>query len=566
MKVRYITEQSELQELALFLRQPAIRLLGCDVETLGLNPRQDKLRLLSLAYREDRAFVIDAFKTDITPLFPILENKVLVFHNGLFDLQFLWMLGFRPGQVRDNMLMSQVRYAGRKTDEGKRLSHSLEAVVQRELGITLPKSLQTSDWSGELTQQQIEYAGRDAALLLPIDAKMRQKVETFGLGVAVDIEHRALPSVVWMSVQGVSVWVSRWEELTQQRQGDVCFLEEVLCQIIEEDLGSGRVVNWSSPKQIQKLFAELGDPLFSTTRSRLMESNHRLAKTLLKYREVNKLTTTYGMKWIGKAVNGRIYIQWLQCPTATGRMAASTPNLQQVPRNKEYRECICAPKGRKLICADLSQIEARIVAKLANEGRMIDIFQSGGDIHTETAKLILGKREITKDDRQIAKSAVFALLYGAGAARFQMYAKTTYGIEMSLDEAKRIREAFFKTYPKLGIWHRSHGDETINTRTLIGRWRCDVEKYTEKNNSPSQGSGADMLKLALALMWERRNESGGYAPIAAIHDEILAEGPEETAEQAKEWVIRCMVDASAFMLWPCPTGVEAVIAQDWGSK
>src|SRR5205085_9677920 len=98
--------------------------------------------------------------------------------------------------------------------------------------------------------------------------------------------------------------------------------------------------------------------------------------------------------------------------------------------------------------------------------RMLEIFQSGGDIHTATAKLILGKEEVTKDDRQIAKSAVFALLYGAGATRFQIYSKTTYGIEMSLDEAKRIREAFFKAYPKLVVWHRRHGDEAINTRIL----------------------------------------------------------------------------------------------------
>jgi DNA polymerase I len=177
---------------------------------------------------------------------------------------------------------------------------------------------------------------------------------------------------------------------------------------------------------------------------------------------------------------------------------------------------------------------------------MLAAFANGEDIHTITARSLTGREEVTKQERKLAKSANFGLLYGMSPGGLRNYARASYGVEMTKKEAERYWREFFETYPGLRAWHdreyrqlKKHG--STETRTLTGRRRTGVTKLTERLNSPVQGTGADGLKLALALLYERRGECPGAAPILAVHDEIVLECPEEQAEKVAVLVEEIMV-------------------------
>src|SRR5262249_9908518 len=162
-----------------------------------------------------------------------------------------------------------------------------------------------------------------------------------------------------------------------------------------------------------------------------------------------------------------VYPSWRQIGSDAGRMSCSNPNMQQIPRAKDYRRCAKAPLGRVLVKADYSQIELRIAAKITGDHAMLAAYGRGGDLHTTTAQRLLGKEEVTKADRQLAKAINFGLLYGMGAQGFQRYAKSQYGLDLTLEQAATYRQAFFAAYPGLAKWHaqvRRH--QAVETRTL----------------------------------------------------------------------------------------------------
>jgi DNA polymerase-1 len=170
---------------------------------------------------------------------------------------------------------------------------------------------------------------------------------------------------------------------------------------------------------------------------------------------------------------------------------------------------------------------------------------------------------VSKEQRQLAKAVNFGLLYGMGARGFRLYARSNYGLELTEDEASRYRDAFFQTYPGLRRWHRSTPKAPVATRTLAGRRRQDVGRFTEKLNTPVQGTGADGLKLALALLWERRAECPGAIPVLVIHDEIVVECDAGQTEAVRGWLCRAMVDAMAPLIDPVPVDVEVKSGRTW---
>jgi DNA polymerase-1 len=247
-------------------------------------------------------------------------------------------------------------------------------------------------------------------------------------------------------------------------------------------------------------------------------------------------------------------------------MACRKPNLQQIRRG-EHRRCVVAPPGRMLVKADYSQIELRIAAKLTGANALLDAYRRGEDLHALTARSVLGTGEVTKDHRQLAKALNFGLRYGMGAERFRAYARSEYGIELTGGQARKYRNSFFAAYPGLARWHRSvgrSGDRAVETRTLSGRRRLNVARYTEKLNKPVQGTGADGLKLALALLWERRAECPGAFPVMAVHDEIVVECDAAQADAVKDWLKKAMLDAMAPLIEPVPVEVEVKVGRTWG--
>jgi DNA polymerase-1 len=200
-----------------------------------------------------------------------------------------------------------------------------------------------------------------------------------------------------------------------------------------------------------------------------------------------------------------------------------------------------------LVKADFSQIELRLAAAMAPDEAMLTAFRAEKDLHVLTASQVLGISEdrVEKDQRQLAKALNFGLIYGMGAQRLQEYAWTMYRVHMSEKEASRHRQRFFQTYRGIQQCHRQtaarlKGEHALETRTMTGRRRLAVAKFTEALNTPVQGTGADGLKLALARLFAFREEAPNARLIAVVHDEILAECPEADAEATAHWLARHM--------------------------
>jgi DNA polymerase-1 len=544
--------------------------VALDLESTGLNPHKDRVRLLQLAAGRE-VFVLDLFTLDPAPLWPTLAGRELVVFNAAFDLGFLWQLGFRPGRVCDLMLMARLLTAG--TREG----NTLADVALRELGMTLDKEQQASDWTGELSREQLDYAARDARVTLDLYAPIMAKIKAAGLERVAEIENRAVPAFVWLAASGCPFDPAAWEALAVEAEARTADLEKQLNRKAPAR-ENGAPWNWRSWQQVKAAFAELGIDLPSTGDAVLAGVGHPLAVLLREHRQASQLVKAFGRKWRDFADDGRIHAGWNQLGAASGRTVCKTPNLQQVPKDPRYRCCFKAPPGSVLVRADYGQLQLRIAAKVADEKTMLQAFQAGEDLHTLTARRVTGKTRPSQDDRQLAKVLNFGLLFGMGARALANQARQEYGMELTEAEAKAHRDAFFESYAGLAKWHQKAArvqyrarlgfEPPGESRTILGRRRLfDRETpLTFRLASPVQGAEADGAKLAMALLWERSAECPGAFPVAFVHDEIVVEADAGRTEQAAAWLKGAMVDGMREILDPIPVAVEVTAGSSWGEQ
>jgi len=559
------------------------RVVGVDTETTGLDPLVDKIRLLQLAGDQlDKTFVIDLFElgqVGVEPLKAFFSgNQVKVFHNAKFDLKFLRQAGFKVSPpLFDTMLASQLLTAGLQV-----AGHSLENLVDQYLGESLDKSLQVSDWSRDLSDQQLEYAARDAAVLPRLRNAMVPLLVRNGLVDTAKLEFDCLDAVVDMELNGMRLDVERWQLLTKQLQSDMQRAADEL-QSMLRGASVGEVtlfgeeyqtVNLDSTQQVLDALRSLGIPVEGTSRAHLapLANDYPVVAALLNYRDVAKKVQAFAesLPVYVHPVTGRIHPTYHQLGASTGRFSCSDPNLQQIPRGVEFRSCFVPAEGYKLVIADYSQIELRVAAEISKDVRMIAAYQQGQDLHKLTASLVTGKAidEVTKDERQAAKAVNFGLIYAMGAAGLRTYARNTYGVEMSIEQAETFRNRFFSAYKGLEQWHRSVSTSgQTSTRTIGGRlrrWRTDP-KLTGLLNTPVQGTAADIIKKALALLAKALSDTG-IRIIGSVHDEILLEAPVEKAQWAAELLKSTMEKAGAYYLKLVPVVAEATVADSWAEK
>lgn len=584
-----------------------------DCETTGLQPVYGGLRLLQLAALDRMPVVIDCWDLedhhwqDLEEFFSL--KRYWLAHNAVFDLAWLQEHELYPeGDVLCTMLASRILTNGLPN-----LKHGLQHVVKRYLKLEISKEEQRSDWSGDLTHSQLDYAAYDVELLTQLDGPINQRLAEGNLHKAWFLECKALPTMAQLWRTGMPFQRDELEQLHQDLAADNERLGEAFIDTLDEALPEGKKLprdpdgtfnlrskpegsvregtkkqagfNLNSPKQLLDVFTTLigavpvdntGKPSASRAALREYVGDHRVVAEYLAWKRVEKRRQMVEalLKHLGST--GFIKASYMQLGADTGRMSCIGPNLQQVPRDSRFRACVKAPAGWKLVVADYAQMELRLAAAEAEDPLMIRAFQDGLDLHTVTAMQIYGvpEDEVTKEMRQISKSANFGLLYGSGARGLRNYA-AGMGVQMDLAEAGEIRAKFHAVYTGISRWqrenaaqanrHRSDAAIRIRNSGLRRILPGDYNSLTVRSNTPIQGAGAAVLKRTLGKLWPLLKADGEEVVriSGVIHDECVLLVREEHAETWRHQLEAVMEEAEAEWLGVVPAKAEARIGDSW---
>jgi DNA polymerase I len=555
--------------------------IGVDTETTSLSPFQGEVRLLQLATPE-QSFVIDLFQLPAVRHRGLREllssaQPVKVFHNAKFDLKML--LHHFDLEVRglfDTLLASQLIGAGR--NEG---GHGLAAVSERHLGELVDKSMQVSDWSGRLTEEQYEYAAKDAALMLPLYEKLSAGLRELNLEEVARLEFECVLPIAAMELAGMALDTDCWRGLVVNLER----AHEVLSDELKRELAAGIPqltlfgeppnINLDSPTQVTEALGHMGIKVEGTRSWQLqpLSKDHPAIEKLLEYRSVQKLLSSYGLALLEhiNPVTGRIHADFRQMGATGGRMSCSDPNLQQVPNTPEYRSCFRAPAGRKLVIADYSQIELRILADWSQDTALVKALLSGEDLHCVTASQMFGisLEQVSKDQRAAAKQLNYGIMYGLGAPGLGAR------IGCSLEEAESLLRKYFEAYSGVAAFLREAADRAVGdreSRTRSGRliyFSFDANDRSQVGatqrlgkNAPIQGSSADIIKRALALLYDALKPIDARI-VNCIHDEIVIEVAGAQADECAAILDREMIAAAREFIRSVPVTVDIVVAEAW---
>jgi DNA polymerase-1 len=578
-----VTDPDRIAEVVTFLK--GITEAAIDLETTGLSPIGDKVRLLSV-HAGGKTFLIDAFEVDPSPVLEALEDRVLYVHGAEFDLSFLLHhYAFEPPEnVIDTLHLSQVARAGEwegEEDGGwKRKRHSLKEAVRRELGVTLgekTKFQRSHAWTGDLTDEHLEYAAADVIHLKELADELHALITERGLTEVWELEQRAKPLFLDMCARGIPFDKDRWERLTGELEEKVLSLKEKADDLAPAHPEGGKW-NWNSPSQAKEAFSLTGLEVPNIQRETLHTYEHPLVAAVAEFRDTQSLLSRVRTWAVGRYRGGRVYPQWNPAGAATGRASCTSPNVQSLPKGGGFRGCIRPKEGRVLVKADLSQIELRVLAAITEDEYMLEVFRKGGDLHLNTAEVLAGRKVVKGDpERQKAKAVNFGLSFGMGAKRFKDMAERDYGVRMTFSEAREAKRKLLAAYPAVGRWHRRESARSeagdFETFTLLGRRRVVEPDYkgkpsfTERLNAPVQGTAADILKLALAELWENREAHPGAFPILTVHDEVVIECGEGEGEEVAAWLSETLREAVSHVLGHSELAgkdaVETIVISSW---
>jgi DNA polymerase-1 len=531
----------------------------------ALRPWKGEIRLVSLADDAGNIQLLDLHARPLpAEILTALSRQPLIIHNAAFDMLFLdVLLGIRPKEVFCTLTASRLLTPSHK------IPHSLGAVLERHLGVSLPKEHGATDWgSFVLTDDQLDYARNDVLYLHQLKDVLEVEIEKAGLTRVFKLESDLIPVVVDIERRGFAVDAEKMRDMlatTEAKQGELRGILRTQFRI--------PTLNPDSPTQIAEAFESVGVKVESTNEEALTAVDHELVPVVLEYRGAAKLAGSITGLLKHVQSDGRIHAQFKPLGSDPGRFSSSRPNLQNVDRGK-LRSCFVPSANHKLIVADYSQIELRIGAIFAGDTVMLDAFRAGEDLHRKTAAGVLSKpvEEVVKADRQLAKAVNFGFLYGQGPEGFQRYAKTTYGITLTLEEATEFRQKFFEQYPGLLGWHQSAWNKvetvtearTVLGRILLPRGDTDWAKFQMLTNYITQGSAADVIKVAMAKL-AYRLPSG--LMVATVHDELVFDVPAEGAESLCELIRITMIDAFTEVFGDViPMEVEAKVCSSWAEK
>lgn len=546
--LRYITAEAEaIRRVEQLIQAPVV---GLDIETSGLDPHRDRVRLVSVATLAGKVAVFDLDHVPWSALQPLSRRPWAVF-NGSFEFRFLFPHAMVP-PLHDLQLLDRI--------VTHRMHRTLADAVKEHIGIVLDKSAQVSDWTGELSRSQIEYAGLDALATVRAAEVLLRTIQQRGQRALYDCWRAALRTLARLELDGMSfdfethrVMVDGW-----QREKDALYRE------LLNHLGAG--ISPTSGPQLgewlkQKLPAKTIKAWPCTDKGRLKTDADTLAlfadlpmvQPLLRFKKVCKWLSTYGDSYASHRhpITGRFHPSLRIGQTVSSRVCASKPNVQNPPRMDEFRALFVPAPGKVLVGADYSQIELRVAALLSEDTAMLEAYRRGDDLHRITAAAVAGiaPDKVTKAQRTAAKAVNFGNLFGQGPAGLAQTAKLTYGVDMSSSEAKAALAKFHAAYPQLAAWKRQQigmAQQYRQVKTRLGLIRdFDVqgEGYLqgEACNIPIQGSAAEVL---LSTLGKLPLELAGLDArlYHNVHDELIVECGPDDAEQVAEVLKETMID------------------------
>ena len=584
------------------------KLIAFDTETTGLDAQQAQLVGLSFAVKPGEAAYIPLTHsymgvpeqldrdTVLRALKPLLEDpsKAKVGQHAKFDMNILANCAIGGDQACgivvqgiafDTMLESYVL-------DSTATRHDMDSLALKYLGHSTT-SFQDIAGKGakQLTFDQISleqagpYAAEDADITLRLHNVLHEKLLAIPSlnRVLTDIEMPLVPVLARIERQGALVDAKLLGVQSVELGDKMVALERQAFEIAGEEF------NLSSPKQLGViLYEKLGLPIISKTAkgqpstaeavlAELAEQDFPLPKVLMQYRSMSKLKSTYTDR-LPEQINprtGRIHTSYHQAVTATGRLSSSDPNLQNIPirtaEGRRIRQAFVAPQGYKLLAADYSQIELRIMAHLAKDEGLLHAFRNNLDVHSATAAEVFGVElsDVTTDQRRSAKAINFGLIYGMSA----------FGLAKQIGVDRKQSQAYidryFARYPGVLDYMertRTQAAEQGYVETIFGR-RLYLPEINAKNpalrkgaertaiNAPMQGTAADIIKKAMVAVDNWLSASNLDARvILQVHDELVLEVREDLVDQVRDEVRVHMSQAAELDV---PLVVEVGVGNNW---
>lgn len=594
---RYQAITTEAQFSDLLDRLAKTKVIGIDTETTSLNPFDARLVGISIGFGQGEAVYIPLthsmasmeqlpFDSTLSRLKPLLEGNTLtkIGQNIKYDQHVFANHGvLLGGIVGDSMLASYVveSHLGHGMDEMALRHLGLETITYESLCGKGAKQIGFAEVSIE---DATPYAAQDADFTLRLHDLLLSQMNEKQLELYQDIE---LPTekVLWV-MERTGVLIDKDELARQSHElGQIMMtLEQQAYEL------AGQPFNLNSPKQLQEiLFDKLNIPTkglkktpsggVSTNESVLekLALDYPLPKIILQNRSLAKLKSTYTDK-LPTLINPqtkRVHTTYAQAVAITGRLASNNPNLQNIPirttEGKRVRKAFIAPAGHKIVSADYSQIELRIMAHLSNDEALVSAFNQGEDIHKATAAEVFHVpiNEVTSEQRRYAKTINFGLIYGMG-----QYGLAS-ALEITADAAKQFIDRYFVRYSKVAHYmNQSKADAAANgfVETLFGR-RLYLPDIMNSNgniragaeraaiNAPMQGTASDLIKLAMIAVFDYLQESGIKSRlIMQVHDELVLEVPNDEVDLIKQKLPELMAGVAKMSV---PLLAEVGVGDNW---
>jgi len=400
------------------------------------------------------------------------------------------------------------------------------------------------------------------------------------LEASAQLEAAALPAFADMAFDGVHLdrpaWSAIVEEARQAREATRQEIDKFFKEVVSTDLFGQVDLNYESDADLKDAITRLtGRKMRDVNKHSLKALSHPVGKLLLKYREMNKIVTTYGESFLDAIhpKTGRIHADYRQIGAPTGRVACSNPNMQNIPRGSRFRQCFCGPADRRMVTADYSGCELRILAELSGDSAFVRTFKRGGDLHAIVATEIFGK-SVTKnrfvDLRERAKAINFGLAYGMGAGGLALVTG------MTIEASEQLLATYFRAYPEVRRYLEDSANQALKqgySQTIGGRRlyfdvaddpQARAAQARVAKNMPIQGTNADMLKIAMATIRKRLKREGLDAMIVnCVHDEILVEAADGDAHDVADVVAEEMIKAGEIFIKKVPVLVDVSVGDAW---